>query len=94
MFSSKYRKLKGIRKRHRKHPIYLAFEAASDFYMIPPAMTPRYAYDILKYLVDMVNLHNRISKTKTLIWVDKEFRRHLKVDRDGIHHLADFSEMG
>ncbi len=93
-FSSKYRKMKKIRKRHMKHPIYLAFEAASDFYMVPPKITPRYAYDILKYLVDMVNLHNKISKTKTLIWVDKEFRKYLRVDKDGIHHLTEFSEIG
>lgn len=92
-FSSKYRKKYKIKKRGFNHLIYLAFEAASDFYPIPPHLTSEYCYKILRYLVDQVNDHNKNSKIKTKIWVDEEFEKFMPRDKNGIYHLVPFEKI-
>ena len=92
-YSSLYRKKHNIKKRTHKHQIYLAFEAASDFYPIPPKMSPRYCYKILNYLVKQVNQHNKKSETKTIIWVDKEFQKYMPRNKEGIYCLAPFKKI-
>lgn len=92
-FSSKYREKYKIKKRGFSHPIYLAFEAASDFYPIPLHLTPEYCYKILSYLVNKVNEHNKKSKIKTKIWVDEEFEKFIPKDREGIYHLVQFEKI-
>jgi len=92
-FSSRYRKKYKIKKRGFSHPIYLAFEAASDFYPMPPHLTPKYCYKILKYLVTKVNKHNKKFKVKTKIWIDEEFERFIPRDKNGIYHLVSFTKI-
>jgi len=92
-FSSEYRKKYKIKKMGQKHPIYLAFEAAGDLYPIPPKMTPKYCYKILKYLIDKVNKYNKKSKTKIKVWVDKEFEKYMPRDERGLYHLVPFSKL-
>jgi len=92
-FSSKYRKKHKIKEFSFKHPIYLAFESASDLYPIPPHMTPEYCYKILEYLVNKINEHNKKSKIKTKIWVDEEFKKYVPQDKNGIYCLIPFSKM-
>lgn len=91
-FSSRYRQEQNIFSQSTTHPIYQAFEAASDHYPIPSHMTPEHCYDILSYLVDKVNAHNANSKSKMDIVVDSTFKKYMPRKR-GVYELASFDKI-
>ncbi len=93
-YSAEYKATHGISMHALDHPIYLAYESASNYYPIPPHMTPEYCYQILDYLVKTINEKNAKSQLKTKLVTDKEFWRYLKRGEYGTYALARFEEMG